>query len=387
MRHIYFYFSLIICLLIGCPKMYAQKIITGADRIEDYLPLLESKRVGLVVNHTSVISTVDGLSYKPLPDSLISRGVNVKCIMAPEHGYKGIAEAGEHLKNGQDSQTGLKIYSLYGNTKKPQKEWMEDIDIIVFDMQDVGARFYTYLSTLYYVMEACGDYDKELMVLDRPNPNDYIDGPVLEEKFKSFVGIIPIPLLHGCTLGELAQMMNGEDWQPMTKNIIIVPCENWKHGVKYDCPIAPSPNLPNPHAINIYPSLCLFEGTSVSVGRGTSYPFECYGHPNMQGDFYFKPKPTQSNKNPLQNGKYCKGEDLRRRSDIVGFDLSFLLNAYKQLGPSFITSESFFDKLAGTDMLRKQILSGKTKKQIKDSWKKDLDNYKEIRAKYLLYTE
>ena len=375
---------ILFCLLCGNIDSFAQKILTGADRIEEYLPILDGKRVGLVVNHTSVITSADG-SLAPLPDSLISRGVDVRCIMAPEHGYKGVAEAGEALRNGEDAQTGLKIYSLYGNTKKPQKEWMKDIDILVFDMQDVGARFYTYLSTLFYVMEACGEFHKELMVLDRPNPNDTIDGPVLDMKFKSFVGIIPIPLLHGCTLGELAQMINGEGWVNLTEQLIVVPCENWRHGEKYDCKIAPSPNLPNPHAIRVYPSLCLFEGTSVSVGRGTTHPFECYGHPKMKGAFSFTPKPNASNKNPLQNGKLCKGEDLREQDEMGGFNLSFLLNAYKQLGPTFITSTSFFDRLAGTDLLRKQILAKKTEKEIRKSWQKDLNKYKEMRKQYLLY--
>lgn len=375
---------ILFCLFLFNIDLYAQNLQTGADRIEEYLPIIKDKRVGLVVNHTSVISCTNG-TYKALPDSLIARGVNVKCIMAPEHGYKGVAEAGEHLKNAKDEETGLKIYSLYGTTKKPQKEWMEDIDILIFDMQDVGARFYTYLSTLYYVMESCGENHKELLILDRPNPNDAIDGPILDPKFKSFVGIIPIPLLHGCTLGELAEMMAGEGWVNITENLIVVPCNNWKHGDKYDCPIAPSPNLPNAHAINIYPSLCLFEGTSVSVGRGTIHPFECYGHPNMKGSFVFTPKPSKSNKNPLQNGKACKGEDLRNLEQIKGFNLSFVLNAYKQLGASFITSTSFFDRLAGTDKLRKQILSGMTEKQIRSSWQKDLTDYKKIRENYLLY--
>ena len=384
MRDISKIYIIILCVLCYNFQIFAQKIETGADKLDEYLNSLEGMRVGLVVNQTSVISTPDN-SYIPLVDSLLSHGVDIKCIMAPEHGYKGVAEAGEHLKNGKDEQTGLKIYSLYGNTKKPQKEWMEDIDILIFDMQDVGARFYTYLSTLFYVMEACGEFDKELMILDRPNPNDTIDGPVLDPKFKSFVGIIPIPLLHGCTLGELAQMMNGEGWVKLTKPLTVVTCSNWKHGDKYDCPVAPSPNLPNPHSINIYPSLCLFEGTSVSVGRGTSQPFECYGQPNMKGRFSFTPKPTKSNKNPLQNGKICKGEDLKNIGEIRGFNLKYLLNAYRQLGAGFITSASFFDKLAGTDKLRNQILSGKTEKEIRESWQADLKKYKEIRKKYLLY--
>lgn len=365
-------------------KLMAQEVRTGADRIEEYLPLLQGKRVGLVVNHTSVISASDG-SLVPLPDSLIHRGVNVRCIMAPEHGYEGVADAGEHLSDQNDVSTGLKIYSLYGNTRKPQKEWMEDIDILIFDMQDVGARFYTYLSTMKNVIEACGEEDKELMILDRPNPNDTIDGPVLDMKFTSFVGALPIPLLHGCTLGELAKMIVGESWAEIAKPLIVVPCVNWKHGQDYDCPIAPSPNLPNSHAIRLYPSLCLFEGTGVSVGRGTEFPFEVYGHPAMKGSFSFVPKPSASNKSPLQNGKKCNGEDLREVFLGPGFNLAFLQNARQQLGNALVTSQSFFDRLAGTDVFRKQLLSGKSEQEIRDSWQIELEKYKEMRMKYLLY--
>ena len=364
--------------------MNAQEVRTGADRIEEYLPLLQGKRVGIVVNHTSVIYSPDG-NLVPLPDSLIHRGVNVKCIMAPEHGYKGVAGAGEHLSDQNDASTGLKIFSLYGNTKKPQKEWMEDIDILIFDMQDVGARFYTYLSTMKNVIEACGEEDKELMILDRPNPNDTIDGPVLDMKFSSFVGVLPIPMLHGCTLGELAKMIVGEGWAEISKPLIVVPCINWKHGQDYNCPIAPSPNLPNSHAIRLYPSLCLFEGTGVSVGRGTEFPFEVYGHPAMKGSFSFIPKTTASNKSPLQNGKKCNGEDLREVFLNPGFNLAFLQNAQKQLGNALVTSQSFFDRLAGTDVFRKQLLSGMSEKEIRNSWQLDLEKYKEMRLKYVLY--
>lgn len=365
-------------------NVIAQNVATGADRIEEYLPILEGKRVGLVVNHTSVISSENG-NLVPLPDSLLHRGVDVHCIMAPEHGYYGSAGAGEHLSNGDDASTGLKIYSLYGNTRKPQPEWLADIDIIVFDMQDVGARFYTYLSTMKNVIEACGEQDKELMILDRPNPNDTIDGPVLDMKFSSFVGVIPIPLLHGCTLGELAQMIVGEGWADISKPLIVVPCSNWHHGQEYDCPIAPSPNLPNPHAIRLYPSLCLFEGTEVSVGRGTDFPFEVYGHPAISGDFSFTPKPSSSNKNPLQNGKKCNGEDLREVKLEPGFHLEYLQNAQKQLGNGFVTSQSFFDRLAGTDVLRKQLLEGLNSEEIRKSWKSGLDEYRLVRSKYLIY--
>ena len=364
--------------------MYAQSVCAGADRLEEYLPILEGKRVGLVVNQTSVIASPDGVLV-PLPDSLLHRGVDVRCIMAPEHGYYGAAGAGEHVSTTDDAKTGLKIYSLYGKTRKPQPEWLQELDIVVFDIQDVGARFYTYLSTMKNVIEACGESDRQLMILDRPNPNDTIDGPVLDMRFSSFVGAVPVPLLHGCTLGELGQMIAGEGWATITQPLIVVPCSGWKHGQEYACPIAPSPNLPNAHAINLYPSLCLFEGTQVSVGRGTDSPFEIYGHPAMQGSYSFTPRPSQVNKSPLQNGKKCNGENLQSAGKISGFRLDYLLNAYRQLGNGFITSVSFFDRLAGTDMLRKQILSGMNEEDIRASWQEELAAYRQMRAKYIIY--
>lgn len=364
--------------------MYAQSVCAGADRLEEYLPILEGKRVGLVVNQTSVIASPDGVLV-PLPDSLLHRGVDVRCIMAPEHGYYGAAGAGEHVSTTDDAKTGLKIYSLYGKTRKPQPEWLQELDILVFDIQDVGARFYTYLSTMKNVIEACGECDRQLMILDRPNPNDTIDGPVLDMRFSSFVGAVPVPLLHGCTLGELGQMIVGEGWVTITQPLIVVPCSGWRHGQEYACPIAPSPNLPNAHAINLYPSLCLFEGTQVSVGRGTDSPFEIYGHPAMRGRYSFTPRPSQANKSPLQNGKKCNGENLQNAGNISGFRLDYLLNAYRQLGNGFITSVSFFDRLAGTDMLRKQILSGMNEEDIRASWQEELAAYRQMRAKYIIY--
>lgn len=364
--------------------MYAQSVCAGADRLEEYLPILEGKRVGLVVNQTSVIASPDGVLV-PLPDSLLHRGVDVRCIMAPEHGYYGAAGAGEHVSTTDDANTGLKIYSLYGKTRKPQPEWLQELDIVVFDIQDVGARFYTYLSTMKNVIEACGESDRQLMILDRPNPNDTIDGPVLDMRFSSFVGAVPVPLLHGCTLGELGQMIVGEGWATITQPLIVVPCSGWRHGQEYACPIAPSPNLPNAHAINLYPSLCLFEGTQVSVGRGTDSPFEIYGHPAMQGRYSFTPRPSQANKSPLQNGKKCNGENLQSAGNISGFRLDYLLNAHRQLGNGFITSVSFFDRLAGTDMLKKQILSGMNEEDIRASWQEELAAYRQMRAKYIIY--
>lgn len=381
----YLWSILLIFALIPC-SMRAQYVRTGADRLDEYLPLLQGKRVGLVVNQTSVVRSPND-ELVPLADTLLRCGVDVRCIMAPEHGYYGVAGAGEHLMNSGDKKTGLKTYSLYGKTRKPQAEWMQTLDIVIFDIQDVGARFYTYLSTMKNVIEACGEFDKQLMILDRPNPNDTIDGPVLDMKYCSFVGILPIPLLHGCTLGELAQMIVGEEWSSITKPLVVVPCSGWKHGMKYDCPIPPSPNLPNSHAINLYPSLCLFEGTDVSVGRGTDYPFEIYGHPKMTGSFSFTPHPSASNKSPLQNGKTCYGENLVNIGFLSGFRLDYLLNAYRQLGNEFITSTSFFDRLAGTNQLRMQILAGKSQEEIRNSWQSGLSDYRQMRKKYLLYKE
>lgn len=376
----------LVLLLLFCLQTHlkAQKIMTGSERTDAYIGLLENKRVGMVVNHTSVITSEDG-SLVPLPDSLLNRGIDIRCIMAPEHGYKGVAGAGEHLANGKDENTGLKIYSLYGNTRKPQKEWLEDIDIIVFDLQDVGARFYTYLSTLKNVLEAAYEQDKEVMVMDRPNPNDIIDGPILEKNFESFVGVIPIPVLHGCTLGELALMMKGQGWVNKDIKVTVIPCSGWKHGDTYVCPVAPSPNLPNAHAIQLYPSLCLFEGTSVSVGRGTSFPFEVYGHPAMKSKFSFVPRASASNKTPLQKDKTCYGEDLRKNDCVKGFSLQFIIKSFNQLGASYITSASFFDRLAGSDKLRRQILSGMKEEEIRKTWQKGLDEYKIIRTEYLMY--
>lgn len=368
------------------------EVKTGAEHMQLYLPMLEGKRVAVTVNQTSVVHAPDG-SLVPLPDTLLHRGVDIRCIMAPEHGYKGKADAGAHVGNSEDSQTHLPIYSLYGKTKKPQPEWLKDVDVVLFDMQDVGARFYTYLSTLYYVLQACGEQHKEVIILDRPNPNDTIDGPMLDPQQKSFVGIIPIPLLHGCTLGELAMMMLGEGWvfdgnnAPEVK-LTAIPCSGWKHGDRYSLPVAPSPNLPNDHAIALYPSLCLFEGTLVSVGRGTAFPFEVYGHPQMtKQPFSFTPQPSASNRHPLQEGKLCHGEDLRSVERPLGFTLSYYIKAHKQLGNTWVTQPSFFDRLAGTSLLRSQINEGKSEAQIRQSWQPALTRYRLIREHYLIYKD
>lgn len=330
-----------------------------------YLPMLEGKRVGMVVNQTAVVRRSSDGAYIPLPDTLLSRGVDVRCIMAPEHGYRGVAEAGAHIKNDKDEATGLTIYSLYGNDKKPRKEWMDGIDVLVFDIQDVGCRFYTYLSTLYYVMQACGEQHKELIVLDRPNPNDTVDGPTLKPEYKSFVGIIPIPLMHGCTLGELARIMAAQGWleekrQPgmpePEDHLTVIPCANWKHGQPYSLPIGPSKNLQNDHAIALYPSLCLFEGSEVSVGRGTDHPFEMFG-----------------------------SHDLRGVEAPKGFSLRFYLQHQKEKGWGWITRSKHFNLLAGSDQLYNQLKAGKSEEEIRRTWQQGLAEFREIRKQYSIY--
>ena len=341
------------------------KVKTGADHTEVYLPMLAGKRVGLVVNQTAVVRRETDGAYVPLPDTLLSRGVDVRCIMAPEHGYRGTAEAGAHITNGKDEATGLQIYSLYGNTKKPQPAWLKEIDVVVFDIQDVGCRFYTYLSTLYYVMQACGEQHKELIILDRPNPKDVVDGPTLEMKYASFVGIIPIPLLHGCTLGELARIMAEKGWlnekqQPgMTEpedRFTVIPCSGWKHGDPYSLPIGPSKNLQNDHAIALYPSLCLFEGSEVSVGRGTDHPFEMFGN-----------------------------HDLRQEEAPEGFSLKYYLQHQKEKGWGWITRAKFFNQLAGSDKLYNQLKAGMSEAQIRKSWEADLERFRAIRKEFAIY--
>jgi len=365
---------------------------TGAEQMTEYLPLLQQKKVALLVNQTSVIPGPSGQNSS-LIDSLIDLDIDVRFLMAPEHGLKGLASAGATIGDAKyDKKQSLQVYSLYGKNKKPQQAWLDSVDCVVFDIQDVGCRFYTYLSTLYYLLEACGESGTDVIVLDRPNPHDTIDGPVLDPKFQSFVGMIQVPLLHGCTLGELAQMMKGEGWVKTIKpyNLTVIPCQGWKHGDTYSLPVAPSPNLRTDHAIRIYPSLCLFEATDISVGRGTEYPFEVLGHPQMKGDFTFTPKHCESASHPLQENKLCHGYDLRPIIVDKGFHLQWLLDCHHQFktaqsATNWIKQNTFFDRLAGTDQLRLMIADGKSEEEIRASWQKGLDQYKQIRSKYLLY--
>ncbi|WP_215222851.1 exo-beta-N-acetylmuramidase NamZ family protein [Echinicola shivajiensis] len=365
----------------------AATILPAADQPEIYLPLLKGKRVGLVANQTSVLTQMDN---QHLADFLLSQGIKIQKIFAPEHGFRGTADAGEHIKNDIDKETGIPVISLYGNNKKPTPEVLSDIDILLFDFQDVGLRFYTYISTMHYVMEACAEQNKPLIIMDRPNPNgDYIDGPVLDPKFKSFVGMHPIPVVHGLSMGELAQMINGEGWLKggIKADITVVPVANWDHSMHYSLPIKPSPNLPNDVSIRLYPSLCFFEGTDISVGRGTHYPFQVYGAPDPKyGDFTFTPVSIDGmSKHPPHEGKKCYGTDLRNTPLSHQFTLQYLLEMYQKSGLNAKFFNNFFDKLAGTNKLKADILAGKSEEEIKASWQPGLEAYKAIREKYLLY--
>lgn len=366
---------------------------TGAEQPGRYLPLLRGKQVGLIVNQTSVAGD------EHLVDLLLRNEINVRAVFAPEHGFRGDAANGETVVGGRDPKTGLTVHSLYGKTKKPTPDMLKDIDVLVFDIQDVGARFYTYLSTMYYVMEAAVEQNIEVLVLDRPNPNGfYVDGPVLDEKFKSFVGIIPIPVVHGMTLGELARMINGEKWlkNGMQCALTVVPCSDYAHDVEYHLPIDPSPNLTSMSAIYLYPSLCFFEPTKISIGRGTDFPFECMGYPgNKLGSFTFTPehRPGKAN-HPDYEGKVCTGMHVGEFGSFYfrfygRLYLPYLLEMYAEYPDkeAFFTNPEFFDKLAGTDQLRKAIIAGKTEEQIRAEWQPALDTFKAKRKKYLLYPD
>lgn len=363
----------------------------GADRTERLFPLLKGKQIALVVNQTSV--TANGVH---LLDTLFQSGVSLTKIFAPEHGFRGTADAGETVRHSTDSKTNLPIVSLYGKNKKPLPEQLKGTDAVVFDIQDVGARFYTYISTLYYVMQACAENGKEVIVLDRPNPCDYVDGPVLRPAYKSFVGMLPIPVLHGCTTGEMARMIDGEGWlgNGLHCKLTVVEVEGWKHGEAYPLPVKPSPNLPNDQAIALYPSLCPFEGTSVSVGRGTTRPFQVLGTPlftSSRFSFCFIPRALEGfDKNPLHKDRNCYGQNLQTTVSPKGFSLRYVIGWYReykqqQKEKDFFTRPHWFDLLMGTDQVRKDIVQGKTEEEIRASWKKELTEYKAIRKKYLLY--
>ena len=336
-------------------------ILTGADQPEIYLPLLKGKKAGLVVNQTSILTQKNNLH---LVDFLLKEGITIQKVFVPEHGFRGDADAGEVVKNDTDKETGLPLISLYGNNKKPSASSLADVDVVIFDLQDVGLRFYTYISTLHYLMEACAENGKPLIILDRPNPNgDYIDGPILKKEFSSFVGLHPIPVVHGLSVGELAQMINGEGWleNGVKADLQIVKTRNWDRSMPYSLPVKPSPNLPNDLSIRLYPSLCFFEGTDISVGRGTYFPFQVYGAPDEKyGDFTFTPVSINGmSKNPPHENQTCYGRDLREESLDHRFTLRYLLEMYNKSGKGTAFFNNFFDRLAGTDKLRKDILAGK----------------------------
>jgi uncharacterized protein YbbC (DUF1343 family) len=365
------------------------RLVLGIERTSEYVPLLKGKRVGLVVNHSTIFP-----SGGHLVDSLLKWGIDVKTIFAPEHGFRGTADAGAVIKNGKDEKTGVAIISLYGKNKKPTVEQVRDLDVLLFDIQDVGVRYFTYPSTMHYVMEACAENGKSCIVLDRPNPNGhYIDGPVLDRKFASFVGMNPVPIVHALTSGELALMINGEGWLEGKKpcDLTVVPCLGYTHQTRYELPVPPSPNMPNLQAIQLYPSICLFEPTIVSVGRGTTTQFQVIGAPDqVYGKYTFTPVSRPGAQEPLNKGQVCYGYDLRKVNTLKErFTLKYVIDFYNKAPDKskFFTSASFFDKLAGTDQVRKMIEDGKSESEIRKTYEPELAKYKESRKKYLLYPD
>lgn len=366
--------------------------VPAAERMELYLPTLQGKRIAAVVNHTSLVGKTH------LIDTLLKSGVQVVKIFAPEHGFRGMADAGEHVKDGKDAATGIPLVSLYGDKKKPGAQDLKNIDLVLFDIQDVGARFYTYISTMSYVMEACAENNIPMLILDRPNPNGhYMDGPVLDKKYRSFVGLHEVPVVHGMTVGEYANMVNGEGWlaNGVKCRLQVVPCAGYDHRTFYEVPVKPSPNLPNMRAIYLYPSICFFEGTVVSVGRGTDKQFQVIGAPGFTlGDFTFTPVSKEGAKNPPQEGKLCRGFDLskleinelRQRKSL---DLSYLIEFYKNAPDqaNFFLKNNFIEKLAGEADLKRQIIEGKTESEIRQSWQPGLEKFRAIRNKYLMYPD
>lgn len=384
--------ALLLCIALAA-QAQAPRVIPGDERTEVYFPLLEGKRIALFSNHTGMVGD------KHVLDILLEHGLRVTAIFSPEHGFRGQADAGEHVSSSVDKQTGVPILSLYnGKEQKPSRESMQKFDVLLVDIQDVGLRYYTYYITLCRLMDACAEHDKSVILLDRPNPNGhYVDGPVLDMKHKSGVGWLPIPVVHGMTLGELARMVNGEGWLPQGRKcrLTVIPCLNYTHATPYHLSIPPSPNLPNMTAVYLYPSLCYFEATPVSVGRGTDKPFQLYGHPDLKGDRYpytFTPRSLPGAKNPPQLGKTCHGVDLSGLDEeglrTKGIDLTYLIEAYRDLKPMgrrFFTS--LFEKLIGVDYVRTMIEQGCTANEIRARWQQDVEQFKAQRKPYLLYEE
>lgn len=373
-----------------CDTPASGEIIVGAACTSEYVPLLKGKKVALLSNHTGVVGD------KHVLDIMLEKGVDVTTIFSPEHGFRGNADAGEHVKSSVDEKTGIPIASLYdGNSKKPAKKVMDGFDVLVVDIQDVGLRFYTYYVTMINLMNAAIEYDKEVVVFDRPNPNGmYVDGPILDMKYKSGVGALPIPVVHGLTMGEIANMANGEGWLENGKEVklTVIKCKNYTHQSRYVLPVAPSPNLPNMHSIYLYPSTCYFEATPVSLGRGTDKPFQVYGHPNMKGyDFSFTPRSIPGAKNPPQLDRECYGRDLTQIPDdeiiAKGINLEYVIDAYRNLNLDDHFFRSFFELLIGNGKVRKMIKEGKSADEIKATWSEDVARFKEQRRPYLLYAE
>ena len=385
-------FQLISCAQKSNQNASTVKIKTGAEKINVYLPLLKGKNIAIIANQTSVIEKrekkKENRVFTHVVDSLLSLNIKIKKVFAPEHGFRGKADAGEIIKDGFDAKTGLQIVSLYGKNKKPSTIQLKGIDAVVFDIQDVGARFYTYISSLHYVMEACAEMEIPVIILDRPNPNaHYVDGPVLESAHSSFVGMHKVPVVYGMTIGEYGKMINGEKWlkDGIQCDLTVIPLENYIHQTKYSLPIKPSPNLPNDKSINLYPSLCFFEGTNVSAGRGTAMQFQIYGSPFLEkSTFSFTPQANEGAKYPKYKNKRCFGEDLRTARNENKLNLSYLIKAYQQNTTKEFFN-TFFTKLAGTEKLQKQLEKEVSEKEIRASWKKDLEAFKEVRNKYLIY--
>ena len=366
-------------------------VMVAANRTAEYLPLLKGKKVGVVANQTSVIFKSED-SYVHLVDSLMALGIDIKKVFAPEHGFRGQADAGEKVTDGVDSKTGLPLISLYGKNRKPSAEQLSDLDVVLFDIQDVGVRFYTYIATLQLAMEACATNNVPVIVLDRPNPNGhYVDGPTMEMEHSGFLGMTPIPLVYGMTIGEYAQMINGEGWleNKAKAKLTVIPLENWTYTTEYHLPIRPSPNLPNDVAINLYPSLGLFEGTNINAGRGTEFQFQRYGAPfldSTQYGFSYTPKPNFGSKSPKHNGQLCFGKDLSQQPRMNEVSLLWLLDAYGNANDkAAVFNTSGFTRHAGTEKLQKQIEEGKTEAEIKATWQPDLERFRQIRKKYLIY--
>ena len=386
--------KILLIVILTCITFYCQanqnRVIVGAEQTNVYLPLLKNKRIAIFSNHTGMIGN------RHLLDVLLENKINVVAIFSPEHGFRGNADAGEHVSSSVDSKTGVPILSLYdGKLGRPSEESMRKFDLLIIDIQDVGLRFYTYYASMVRLMDACAEYNRKMLILDRPNPNGhYVDGPILDMKYKSSVGWLPIPIVHGMTLGELALMVNGERWLPASRicDITVIKCKNYTHQTMYELPIPPSPNLPNMKAVYLYPSTCYFEATPVSLGRGTQLPFQIYGHPNMLGyDYTFTPQSIPGAKNPPQLNRICHGVNLSELSNEEiwkkGVDLSYLIDAYRNLNMDDYFFRPFFELLTGRDYVRKMIKQGKNADEIKAMWKEDVEKFKIQRKPYLIYEE